>query len=78
MHHDPLNQERAINQSNLTMSEPAGSTPGGACADFLGNGDNIDCRHIGASDGTGEEREDTWKQQAEWMDREATTNDNSF
>ena len=46
---------------------------GGACADFLRNQDNIDCRHICASDGTGEESEDTRKQQAEWKQQQTTT-----
>ena len=36
--------------------EPQAPLLGGACADFLGNWDNIDGRHIDASDGTGEER----------------------
>ena len=31
-----------------------------------------------ASDGTSEEREDTWKQREERVGKEATTNDNSF
>ena len=59
MHHDPLNQERAVNLSILTVCqnlvsfpvlrhiEPQAPLLGGAHVDILQNWDSIVCRHIG-------------------------------
>ena len=50
----------------------AGSTPGGTTGTALIAVTLVIDNILSASDGNGEEHEDTWKQQTERMDKEAT------